>query len=296
MALTYQRTRRQVLLLLFAVLALCARGQCQAPALSAQSVKYLAKYGITYSLVTKNEPRVLRIHQLKVDLTNPRIEVDSVLGKAPDEGKPEEASLEPPTTLMAQDGALALVNANPWQGLPDAQGKRSTDWMLNMTVDIEGLTVSEGVVRSPADDDNCAFWLDDRRVPHIGNPAPGAKVREAVAGFTRLLQDGQIVPQTNTTVNPRTALGLDAGNHFLYLLVVDGRQPGFSEGMTTTELAQYMLSIGCRDAVNLDGGGSSVMLVEDAKKEPMVLNDPSTKVYGLSIPRPIPVGLVIRPK
>lgn len=295
MELTCVRPRRALGLLL-AVLVLFISGQCRAETLSAENVKYLAKYGITYSLVTKTEPRALRIHQLKIDLKNPRIEMASVLGKDPDGDGPAETSLEAPATLIDRCGGLAFVNANRWQGMPDPEGKRSTDWTLNMPVDMQGLAVSEGEVRSPAENDYCAFWVDDKGAPHIGNPEAGAKVRAAVAGFTRLVKDGQIVQPDDPAIHPRTALGLDAENRYLYLVVVDGRQPGYSEGMTTPELAQYMLALGCANAVNLDGGGSSVMLVTDAKTRQYVLNDPSTKVYGMSIARPIPSGLVIRAK
>ena len=82
----------------------------------------------------------------------------------------------------------------------------------------------------------------------------------------------------------------------LYLVVVDGRQSGYSEGMSTGELAAYMLELGCRQAINLDGGGSSIMLAADGKGGYRTLNDPSTKVDGKSVARPIPVGLAIRKK
>ena len=58
---------------------------------------------------------------------------------------------------------------------------------------------------------------------------------------------------------PRTAIGVIGENH-LVLVVVDGRQEGYSRGMTMTELAQLMVDLGAETAYNLDGGGSSVML------------------------------------
>jgi hypothetical protein len=59
---------------------------------------------------------------------------------------------------------------------------------------------------------------------------------------------------------PRTAVGVtDDGK--LLLVVVDGRQPGYSAGMTLQELADLMASLGARDAINLDGGGSTAIWV-----------------------------------
>ena len=59
---------------------------------------------------------------------------------------------------------------------------------------------------------------------------------------------------------PRTAVGITADGKML-LVVVDGRQPGYSVGMTLGELAEYMNQLGARHAFNLDGGGSSAMFV-----------------------------------
>jgi hypothetical protein len=59
---------------------------------------------------------------------------------------------------------------------------------------------------------------------------------------------------------PRTAVGVTADGRML-LVVVDGRQPGYSVGMTLQELANLMQSLGAQNAINLDGGGSSTMWV-----------------------------------
>jgi hypothetical protein len=60
--------------------------------------------------------------------------------------------------------------------------------------------------------------------------------------------------------HPRTALGWNDRHYFL--VIVDGRQPGRSVGMTFPELADLMLRLGCREAMNLDGGGSSTFWLE----------------------------------
>jgi hypothetical protein len=60
---------------------------------------------------------------------------------------------------------------------------------------------------------------------------------------------------------PRTAVCLLEGGA-LFLVVVDGRQPGYSIGWTPRELADYLVSIGCIDAVNLDGGGSTALSID----------------------------------
>ncbi|WP_254407063.1 phosphodiester glycosidase family protein [Streptomyces sp. GMY02] len=59
---------------------------------------------------------------------------------------------------------------------------------------------------------------------------------------------------------PRTMAGID-GHGRLLLVTVDGRQPGVSEGFTLGEAARFMRSLGAKQALNLDGGGSSAMVV-----------------------------------
>jgi exopolysaccharide biosynthesis protein len=58
------------------------------------------------------------------------------------------------------------------------------------------------------------------------------------------------------------------------LFVVDGRQPNYSEGMSLPELAQVMLDYGADTALNLDGGGSSTLVMEGNDGKPHVLNSP----------------------
>jgi hypothetical protein len=74
-----------------------------------------------------------------------------------------------------------------------------------------------------------------------------------------------------TSADPRTAIGRTSDGRII-MFVVDGRTTQ-SIGLSLTELAQTMLSLGCVDAINLDGGGSSAFVVNGA-----VLNAPSDGV------------------
>lgn len=86
-----------------------------------------------------------------------------------------------------------------------------------------------------------------------------------------LVEDGEIVDgiedvEVDTNVGnhsiqgeqPRTAVGVIDDNHLVFV-VVDGRSTGYSKGVTMTELAEIMQSLGATTAYNLDGGGSSTM-------------------------------------
>jgi hypothetical protein len=93
----------------------------------------------------------------------------------------------------------------------------------------------------------------------------------AVGGFPLLVQDSTIVASIDTDgaegfrgVNPRTVAGYAASGRRLFLVVIDGRQPGISVGTTTRATAELMRSLGAAHAVNLDGGGSTAMVLRDA--------------------------------
>jgi hypothetical protein len=81
----------------------------------------------------------------------------------------------------------------------------------------------------------------------------------AIGGGPRLVVDGKPLGgwKKATERHPRTALGWN--NDSLYLVLVDGRQPGLSVGMSFQELAAYFVKLGCTTALNLDGGGSASM-------------------------------------
>jgi len=96
-------------------------------------------------------------------------------------------------------------------------------------------------------------------------------VFDAVGGAPLLLRDGAFVNECNSGCGPvpRTGVGVTASGEIL-LVVVDGRQPRWSLGPTVDEFARIMKDLGAVDALNLDGGGSSEMVVKG-----QVVNRPS---------------------
>jgi hypothetical protein len=118
---------------------------------------------------------------------------------------------------------------------------------------------------------------DQARLPLASSPW---KVQTAVGGGPVLLQDGKISIANNEELkfagkaindkHPRTAMGYTA-NGELIVMVVEGRFPGKAEGLTLTQTALLLQQIGCVEALNLDGGGSSCMLING--KETIRLSD-----------------------
>jgi len=115
-------------------------------------------------------------------------------------------------------------------------------------------------------------------------------IKQAVGGTPRLLRNGVISIEAQEehisqafvdNRHPRTALGFN--DEKIFLVTVDGRQPGYSAGMNLPEIAEFLLELGAREALNLDGGGSTTMWVSGK-----IRNRPSDGII-----RPIANALVL---
>ena len=94
----------------------------------------------------------------------------------------------------------------------------------------------------------------------------------AVKDFGIVKIDDNIGNASSITVrNPRTGIGMISANHYVFV-VVDGRSDGYSCGVTLAEFAAIFKDLGCTEAYNLDGDGSSAMYFQGR-----VVNDPIGK-------------------
>lgn len=247
----------------------------------------LKALGLKYQLRELKEPRPNRVHILRVDFSTGKIKPAVVVGKDPDGDGPAETALTNPLKLAGGPSVLAFINTNPWDSFPDANGKKNRRWFEGQPVDISGIAAAGGQIRSPAQTNATSVWVDRRgrvrmgRVPGAGRkkqdvPEPD-RVVEAMAGFQQIVKAGVLVPGAGGAVHPRTAIGVDRSGMVMWLVVVDGRQRQFSEGMNVHELGRQMLELGCWDAMNMDGGGSSVMGLVSGKEGLRVVNSPSDR-------------------
>lgn len=81
---------------------------------------------------------------------------------------------------------------------------------------------------------------------------------EATTDFQKVSIDSNFGNRTIENSNPRTGIGIIEPNHYVFI-VVDGRSQSYSKGMTLNEFAVTFKELGCTEAYNLDGGGSSTM-------------------------------------
>ena len=235
--------------------------------------------GVTCYSETRAQPPT-RLFVAEVDLTNPQVHLHVSAGGADPDGPGKwQTTLMQPTKIAAREKFDLVVNGDFFKarGVNDAEGTnsgfRADIWAL-----AEGPAATGG--NSWATNVNsrpCVVVSKEGRVSleQLARPRPGDL--EVIAGNTMLVKEGAVVAHLNIKVrHPRTVVGLNATKTKMILLVVDGRKPGIAIGMNYDELAAEMIRLGCRDALNLDGGGSSVMAIrEPAAGKFHILNEPT---------------------
>lgn len=232
--------------------------------------------GVTLKKHIMEEPRPVRISVLEIDLEAPGIRF--LVSPSNDES-PRESTLERTRDFVDRVGAQAGMNATfffPWP---------SSDPYANN----RGLVASAGDVYSPFEDVESKWPVfhisESNRVKILARGSEGEttevnpeiEIYNAVSGSERLVKDGKNVAEQEAygqpdELHPRSVAGVTEDRRLL-LATIDGRQPGYSEGMRNGEVADFLIKQGVIHAVNLDGGGSSTLVVADP--EPRVVNQPS---------------------
>ncbi len=162
----------------------------------------------------------------------------------------------------------------PRDGLVVSLGKDALEKSNNI------LYFAKNAVSKPGDFENTFRVIRRADGLSVDNRGFYTTAEDITNGVPQLIKDGKIditweqEKASRAFVfnrHPRTAVAKMKDGKFL-MVTVDGRQPGVSVGMNLNELAEYLLSLGAVDAMNLDGGGSTAMFL-DGK----VVNTPSDK-------------------
>lgn len=247
-----------------ATFALVAAAGLRAQELAAVAVDWKPRFvGVEVGEVRASEPRRLSGVALRIDL---QAEGLSFLATPANGGKEGETDAQLTSVFLQEHGLQAAINGAPFDIVHEEPGKPQ---------DVHGLLVSEGdkvskAASAPAliiDRANRA-WIED----------PMTKVPEgawnAVGGFAVVLRNGEPTGKGDANLHPRTAAGVSKDGRWLFWVVMDGRQLGHSGGVSTAELAGLCKRLGAWDAINLDGGGTSTLVVAGPDGAPQILNRP----------------------
>lgn len=204
------------------------------------------------------------VHVVRVDLRAPALRV--AVTPAAERGTTLDG-------MPSAAGAIVAVNASFFDLRFDARGWTVSDgqpWPQPFAVAASPLLACDRLQR-------CRIHFD---VP----AAPAADWFSVVAGTPWLVRAGRARTDDDDAgcanlcarEHPRTAVGLDAPRHRLWIVLAEGRRPPVA-GVRLAPLAQWMCSLGVHDAVNLDGGGSSALFVNGRPAMARPANEPAQR-------------------
>lgn len=206
--------------------------------------------GVTYTRDVRREPRPLVIHVVSIDLDTPGLQ----FLVTPGDPTQEYALMARTTSQFLDEFELQVaVNGDFWTNGPGDYFPHTGD-----AVNGTGVAASRGISYGLNRWDAIPLYLSPDNIVSFREPV-GA-VYNAVSGNTLFVENGVAITgyteEFHLLQHPRTAAALDVSGRTLLLMVVDGRQAGYSEGVSIPELADIALEYGAYMALNLDGGGS----------------------------------------
>ena len=252
----------------------------------AETLTYYPLPGVTCISETRTNP-LERLFIAEVDLKNPRLHLRVAPGgPAPERQGKWETTLMEPTHIAAREKFDLVVNGDFFiaKGVNDGEGTNS-HFAAGQWSRTEGPAMTDGKTWSTSTNERpCLVVHKNQTVTIESLTEPGGDDWQVLGGGPQLVHNGVAVPAPAAVAwphqgkvrHPCTVVGLDKPGARLTILVVDGRKPGIALGMTYDELAAEMVRLGCTEALNLDGGGSSEMAVSEADTGKMkILNQPT---------------------
>lgn len=224
---------------------------------------------VTYRRLVRLLPRPMIAHVLIIDTRAKGLQF-LVTPRDNSEGDPLDARTT--SQFLDEFGLTIAVNGDgfhPWW----SRGPLDYYPHVGDPVSPNGYAASRGDVYSEGNGVQPVLYISRRNTLTFNNK-PG-NVFHAISGDRMLVLKGTPVEGLDDVeLDPRTAVGTNKNGRWLYLVVVDGRQPFYSDGATFADLAGIFIDIGAYYAMALDGGGSSAMVVRGEDGEPLILNSP----------------------
>ncbi|MFZ5819089.1 MAG: SH3 domain-containing protein [Chloroflexota bacterium] len=226
--------------------------------------------GVTYYRKEAQTPRKFVTHVLAIDMRSNGLQ----FLVTPPSHSNGTVCTRTTSKFLAEFGMRIAINGDGFDYL-DPATYNPDDYCPNGgdPVKVKSYAASRGNVYSARLPGRPILYINANNV--VSFDTPSGKVHNAISGDRMMVLKGKAVSGLdNTTLEPRTAVGLNQNGRWMMLVVVDGRQPGYSEGVTFAELANLMIPLSIYTGINLDGGGSSTMVIEGADGKPFVINSP----------------------
>ena len=231
--------------------------------------------GVTYQRYIRDIPRPLVFHVVTIDLTAPGIDF-LVTPSVPTDGYPLAANTVP--GFLEQYETQVAINGSYFQPHEVNSPLHFYPHVGNGVYSL-GTAISDGERYSEAKGGWAALCIISNRDIQIHKNDCPPETQQAIAGDVQFVKNGQpydglAILKNSTELYPRSAIAINADNTKLMMVAVDGRQKGYSEGLTLKELGEFVIELGADRALNLDGGGSTTLATSDASGQSILLNAP----------------------
>ncbi|MCA1900532.1 MAG: SH3 domain-containing protein, partial [Chloroflexi bacterium] len=234
------------------------------------SIKQSLFRGVTFLQKDLTSPRKNRMYVIAIDLTTSGLE----FLVTPSKSLNGVICTRTTSKFLEEFKLGAAINGDGYSYLDPVSYPPSTSCPTGGDpVKVNGYAASRGTVYSPTKTVQPIVYLSAKNQITV-NETP-SKTFNAVSGDRLVVQKGAVVKNLAAlSPAPRTAVGISKNGRWLIWMVVDGRQQGYSEGVTLDELGSLLLTYGVYTGVNMDGGGSSAMVIRGVDGKARILNSP----------------------
>lgn len=225
--------------------------------------------GIVMARSFKNDPP-LAVYCVRVDLSLSRI---SVIVSEGSSEKGCEYKGKRTSTFFREKKCVVAMNGTPFTPYTLKEGA---------CLNIRGLSIAGGKMYSDVHYGYGGMSILKNKKVRMELPYGDPGVEYALEGYPHVLEYGTYRPRTKERA-PRSAVGLSEDGRYLYMMVIDGRRDDYSVGVGYNEIAEWLMMHGAFTGINLDGGGSSTLVIADAEGNPVVVNkysDPTERVVA----------------
>jgi hypothetical protein len=249
--------------------------------------------GVTYTREMRRTPRPIITHIVTVDLSAPGLRFLVTPGQ-PTGGR--QLAARTTSQFLAEFGLQLAINGDffePWHS--------SSPWdyypHVGDPVNVLGFASSRGALYSTGRPGAPTLFISSSNEARFNWPA--GEIYNAISGSAMFLEHGQLPAGLGHPYHdepqPRTAVALDRDRRTLIIVLVDGRQPNYSEGVTLAELAEIVTAYRGDTALNLDGGGSTTLVMQGRDGRPVQLNSPiDNRIPGRERPVANHLGIYAR--
>lgn len=221
----------------------------------------------------RRDKQPVKIFVLEVDMNTPKLELQGLAPYNDYIAGMQTLSEMCRDNELAGTTILAAINGDVYN---TSTGVPASLFYINNRPYITTVTAGRTFIAAMNDG---TIAIGGKDTKGVERPVDKSLVKNAVGGNQWLVDNGVKATLTDITITARTAFGYTAGK-VVYAVIVDGSQLEYSNGLTLNDLRDVMAALGVKDAINMDGGVSSSLVVKDLTKGKWIVQNKPALAYN----------------